>query len=92
MARACRLTLVGLGVLYALAFALFLVGTYGWFGSPQGSLAGVFLMPLGLPWTLWFDLLPSSAARPSAAVLAPALNLLLLWGLCRWWARRRAAA
>jgi hypothetical protein len=64
------------------AFALYLVGTYGWFGSPQGPLAGVFLVPLGLPWILWLDVLPS------AAIAAPALNLGLLWGLCRWRARR----
>ncbi|HRD98420.1 MAG TPA: hypothetical protein PLA97_18720 [Rubrivivax sp.] len=48
MARACRLTLVGLSVLYAVALALFLVGAYGWFGSPQGPLAGVFLIPPSL--------------------------------------------
>jgi hypothetical protein len=46
-------------------------------------LAGVFLVPLGLPWALWLDGLPESV-RPAAAVLTPALNLLLLWGLCRW--------
>jgi len=74
---------IGFALLYAAAFALFLIGTYGWFGSPQGPLAGVFLMPLGLPWILWLDALPESL-RLAAAVAAPALNLLLLWGLCRW--------
>jgi len=67
-------------------FVPFLIGTYGRFGSSQGPLAGVFLMPLGLPWNLWLDGLPS-AIRPTAAVAAPALNLLLLWGLWRWRAR-----
>lgn len=87
MSRTCRFLVMAFAVLYAAAFALFLIGTYGWFGSPQGPLAGVFLMPLGLPWTLWLDGLPS-AVRPAAATAVPALNLLLLWGLCRWRARR----
>jgi hypothetical protein len=73
---------MGFAVLYAVAFTLFLIGTYGLFGSPQGPLAGVFLVPLGLPWNLWLDGLPESL-RPGAAVATPALNLLLLWGLCR---------
>ena len=87
MSRTCRLIVIVFAVLYAAAFVLFLIGTYGWFGSPQGPLAGVFLVPLGLPWNLWLGGLPS-ALRPAAAVAAPALNLLLLWGLCRWQARR----
>jgi hypothetical protein len=78
---------IGFAALYALAFALFMIGSHGWFGSPQGPLAGVFLVPLGLPWILWIDGLPESL-RPTAGVAAPALNLLLLWGLCRWHARR----
>ncbi len=87
MTRTCRWIVRGFAVLYATAFALFLIGTYGWFGSPQGPLAGVFLMPLGLPWNLWLDALPP-AVWPAAAVAAPALNLLLLRGLCRWRAGR----
>jgi hypothetical protein len=87
MSRACRLVLIVFALLYAAAFALFLIGSYGWFGSPQGPLAGVFLIPLGLPWVLWLDGLPE-ALRPAAAIAAPALNLALLWGLCRWRSRR----
>jgi len=87
MSRICRFFLITFAVLYAAAVALYLVGTYGWFGSPRGPLAGVFLAPLGLPWNLWLDGLPS-AMRPAAAVGAPALNLLLLWHLCRWRLRK----
>jgi hypothetical protein len=79
--------MITFAALYAVAFALFLVGTYGWFGSPQGSLAGVFLVPLGLPWVWWLDGLPPGL-RPVAAIVAQALNLLLLWGLCRWRTRQ----
>jgi hypothetical protein len=74
--------LIGYAALYAIAVALFLVGAYGWFGSPQGPLAGVFLVPLGMPWVLGLDALPE-AIRPAAAAAAPGLNLLLLWAVCR---------
>ena len=87
MSRICRYIVIAFAVLYVTAFALFLIGTYGWFGSPQGPLAGIFLIPLGLPWILWIDGLPSTV-WPAAAVAMPALNLLLLWGLCRWRVRR----
>jgi hypothetical protein len=87
LSRPCRWVVIGFAALYALAFALFLIGTYGWFGSPQGPLAGVFLVPLGLPWILGVGGLPE-LLRPAAGVAAPALNLLLLWGLCRWRAGR----
>jgi hypothetical protein len=39
-------------LLYAAAFALFMVGTFGWFGQDQDPLSGVFLILLGLPWNL----------------------------------------
>ena len=87
MSRTCRILLISFAALYAVAFLLFLISTYGWFGSPRGPLAGVFLMPLGLPWNRWLDNLPP-AIRPLAAAAAPGLNLLLLWGLCRWRAPR----
>jgi hypothetical protein len=87
LSRVCRGVVIGFAVLYVAAFVLFLIGTYGWFGSPQGPLAGVFLVPLGLPWILALDGLPESV-RPAAGVAAPAVNLLLLWGLCRWRSRR----
>ena len=83
----CRRVVAVFAVLYAAAFLLFLIGTYGWFSSPQGPLAGIFLLPLGLPWNRLLGGLPSRVL-PLAAVAAPALNLLLLSGLCRWRARR----
>jgi hypothetical protein len=83
MSRACRWVVFAFAAVYAAALTLFLVGTYGWFGSPQGPLAGAFLVPLGLPWILALDA-PPEALLPAAGIGAPALNLLLLWGLCRW--------
>lgn len=86
MSRSCRYILMAFAALYATAVALFLIGNFGWFGSPKGPLAGVFLVPLGVPWIWWLDGLPPRLL-PAAAITAPALNLLLLWGLCRWRAR-----
>ena len=86
MSPICRWVVIVFAVLYAAAFLLFLIGTYGWFGSPQGPLAGIFLIALGLPWNRLLGGLPSSAL-PAVGVAAPAVNLLLLWGLCRWRAR-----
>jgi len=64
--------------LYVAAFFLFLVGTYGWFGSERDPLAGVFLVPLGLPWNLLGDRL--GLTSPILAVLSPLLNAgILLW-------------
>ena len=65
-------------LLYAAAFFLFLVGTYGWFGQETGPLAGVFLVPLGLPWNIIGDKL--GLPGMIAGLLAPAINaLILLW-------------
>lgn len=69
-------------MLYVAALALFVIGTFGLIGQEQDPLAGVFLIPLGLPWNLWLDGLPD-AVRLWLAVLAPALNVFLLAAMCR---------
>jgi hypothetical protein len=66
-------------VLYALATFVFLIGTFGWFGQQQGPLAGVFLMPLGLPWSLIGDRL--GLASVALGLLSPAINLGILYWL-----------
>jgi hypothetical protein len=70
------------GVLYLMALALLLIGTFGLLGQERDPLAGVFLMPLGLPWVLWADGV-EDAFKPWLAILAPALNLVMLTALCR---------
>jgi hypothetical protein len=82
MHRACPLVVIGFAILYALALGLFIVGTFGLFGSPSGPLAGIFLMPLGLPWNRMLDVFPE-ALWPTLATLAPALNLVILVLICR---------
>ncbi|MFZ5962932.1 hypothetical protein ACOXXX_08270 [Thalassococcus sp. BH17M4-6] len=82
MATACTWIVRILGVLYLVALTLLLIGTYGLFGQEQDPLAGVFLMPLGLPWVLWIGG-AADAFKPWVAVVAPTVNLLLLTLICR---------
>ena len=76
--------------LYLVAFLLFLIGTFGLFGSAQGPLAGVFLVPLGLPWALWIDRLFPEPLWPWVAALAPSVNLVLIRLICSLTHRKRA--
>lgn len=71
---------------YALALALWAVGTFGWFGQERDPLAGVFLMPLGLPWNVLGD--REGLTGPALGLLAPAINAAILWGILRWWRGR----
>lgn len=73
---------------YLVALALLLIGTFGLFGQERDPLAGVFLMPLGLPWVLWLDRLPEPIL-PFAGALAPLINLTILRLVCRNLAARR---
>jgi len=77
-------------VLYVAALALLAIGTFGLFGNERDPLAGVFLIPLGLPWNRLIDLLPEGGWYPWLAAAAPLINLAILWGVCRALARRRA--
>jgi len=80
--RPCRIVLITFAGLYAVALALFVIGTFGLFGSESGPLAGIFLVPLGLPWNMMLKAFPAPAL-PWLAGSTPLLNLLVLWGLCR---------
>ena len=77
MNRFCRIVLAIFAVLYLLALGLLLIGTFGLFGSERDPLAGVFLMPLGLPWNLMLDGFPEPAL-PWIAALSPLMNLLII--------------
>jgi len=56
---------------------------FGLFGVEQDPLAGVYLLPLGLPWALLLESLPE-ALRPWLGILAPAVNLAILAAICRF--------
>ena len=82
MSRTCRLIFFTFLLAYVLALGLLAIGTLGLFGSEADPLAGVFVVPLGLPWNLLLDGFPSSA-RPWLAAGAPLLNLFVIWLACR---------
>ena len=87
--HSCRYVVIGFLMLYLIALALFAVGTFGLFGSPRDPLAGVFLIPLGLPWNSLLDKAPGAAGVGIwIALFSPLVNLALLHLLCRWWSRR----
>ncbi|MCU0984176.1 MAG: hypothetical protein MUC89_04455 [Acetobacteraceae bacterium] len=88
MSRRCSAALLIFAGAYILALMLLAIGTFGLFGSARDPLAGVFLLPLGLPWNLLFDAAPQWSL-PWIAVGAPAVNLLALWLLC---GRRRRSS
>lgn len=81
-ASICKWVIRIAGVLYLVALALLLIGTFGLFGQARDPLSGVFLLPLGLPWVWLVDLAPEPA-WPWLAALAPALNLGILLALCK---------
>jgi hypothetical protein len=80
--RICRWALWTFGAAYFAALALYGIGERGLFGQPRDPLAGVFLVLLGLPWNRAVDLAPEPL-WPWLAAAAPALNLLLLFGIWR---------
>lgn len=83
----CRALLGLFGLLYLGALLLLISGTLGLFGSERDPLAGVFLIPLGLPWNLVIDRTPEPA-WPYLAAAAPVLNLGLLWVVCKYMKKR----
>ena len=85
----CRLGQMFFLILYALAAAIWLVGTFGWFGVTRDPLSGVYLIMLGMPWALLVDAF-SEPFWPAASALAPALNLAAIALVCRL-VRRTAA-
>ena len=87
--RVCKVMAIGFLVLYAAALALLAIGTFGLFGAEKDPLAGIFLMPLGLPWNLMLENAPDSML-PWLGALSPALNLVLILGICRVISRRRS--
>jgi len=91
MDLSCRWVLAGFTILYGIALALYVIGTFGLFGSERGPLAGVFLIPLGLPWNRFLDSLPE-ASWPWFGALAPTLNIVILGLVCRWRQRRHCGS
>lgn len=84
----CRVVFGVLVLAYLFALAVFAVGTFGWFGADEDPLAGAYLIILGMPWVLVpFDVVVGEAALPLVAILAPLVNLAIVWAVCRRLAR-----
>jgi hypothetical protein len=79
--KGCKIVLLFFALLYLGALLLFLIGTFGWFGQDLDPLAGVFLIPLGLPWNLFLDAVPDPC-RAWATAAAPLVTILVLWVIC----------
>jgi hypothetical protein len=67
---------------YLLAMVLLTISIFGLFGQETDPLSAVYLVPLGLPWVLFFDRMPG-LFLPWIGVLAPLLNIAILVALCR---------
>lgn len=83
-----RMVVRAYGLLYLAALAYTGISTLNWFDFAPRPLAGVFLVVIGLPWTLaaaWFP----DPLQPLVAALAPGVTLVLLWSYCHWPRRRR---
>lgn len=84
----CRMVVRAFGLLYLGTLAFTGVAALGWFDFAPTPLAGVFLVVIGLPWTLaaaWFP----DPLQPLVAAIAPLATLTLLWTWCHWPRRRR---
>jgi hypothetical protein len=79
--KLCRIVLLVFTLLYGAALLVFLIGIFGWFGQEADPLAGVFLVPLGLPWNLFLDTLPDPL-RAWAAAAAPLVTILIIGVIC----------
>ena len=82
-----RMVVRAFALLYLAALAFTGISTLGWFDFAAPPLAGVFLVVIGLPWTLaaaWFP----DPLQPLVAALAPLVTLILLWTWCHWPRRR----
>ena len=76
-----------LALLYVVALLLLAIGTFGWFGAERDPLSGIFLIPLGLPWTLMLGAVRGDAVL-WLGLLAPLVNIALLVWLRRAVVRR----
>jgi hypothetical protein len=81
MTRICRFVIGLFVALYVAALGLFVIGTFGLLGQERDPLSGVFLLPLGWPWTGFVDLFPEPL-WPWLTSATPLLNLAVLVTLC----------
>ncbi len=85
--RICRVLILVYLLLYLVALAIAIVGTRGLFGVQPDGLMAVYLLFLGMPWTLALPVLPLASMPEVLGQLIvaalPILNILWLRWLCR---------
>ncbi len=84
----CRKVTVLLTVLYLLALALFGISYFELFGQQGDPLSAVFLVLLGTPWTQMIQL-GTDPQKLALVILAPVVNLAILWVACGLFRHRR---
>ena len=92
--KLCWAVLAAFLFAYILAFAYAVIGVRGMFGFTPDDLSVIWLIFLGMPWTLVLAIAPDGAmpelvARAFVAV-APFFNLWLMYLTCRKRRRRRS--
>jgi hypothetical protein len=83
----CRTVVIGITALYLFALGYFAIAGFGLFGQEPNPMAGVFLLPLGLPWSLLLTGLPETV-QPWALVAVPLINIAFFTVMCRRTAAR----
>ena len=83
----CRAVIGAAILIYLATLAIAIIGTQGLFGTQPDGLAAVFLIFVGLPWSLLVTPiallgLPGVIGQV-LIVLLPIVNIVILIGLCR---------
>jgi hypothetical protein len=70
------------------------MGTWGLLSAERDHFSGFLMITLGLPWTLFLDSLGkidsfSGVSPATLTILAPAINLAILFSICSTLRRRR---
>ena len=87
--RVCRFLIGVYLLLYLAALSAAVVGAKGLFGVSPDGLSAVYLVFLGIPWTLALAFLPVPEVLAQIAFgAAPLLNAAIAFALCRRKRRR----
>jgi len=79
----CKLLIGLFAVLYGLALTILAIGMFGLFGQPFEPLAGIYVILMGMPWSMAVFPAPEPLI-PWLAALTPMVNLaLIVWLCCR---------
>ena len=72
----------GFLIAFLAALAVFVSNMMGWFGQSPDALAGIYLLPFGLPWNL-IGIALDDPFPIMFGLGSPLINLAILWWLWR---------